>query len=113
MALYPATALGSARKSISAFAAIGCSDTYGAPATYTRSGLRNSAGRGPTLGCGLKCRPSVEVGFGRFVEGGAGLEGCCAAQIAGTSIVVRAPAMHRAAVIPDHEIANLPFMAVG
>jgi hypothetical protein len=28
------------------------------------------------------------------------------------SIVVRAPAMHRAAVIPDHEIANLPFMAV-
>src|ERR1700739_586740 len=33
-------------------------------------------------------------------------------QIAGMSIVVRAPAMHRAAVIPDHEIANLPFMAV-
>jgi hypothetical protein len=26
--------------------------------------------------------------------------------------VQRAPAMHRAAVIPDHEIANLPFMAV-
>ena len=25
----------------------------------------------------------LEVGFGRFVEAGAGLEGCCAAQIAG------------------------------
>ena len=33
LALYTAAALGSARKSISAFAAIGCSDTYGAPAT--------------------------------------------------------------------------------
>src|SRR6516162_8474380 len=29
-------------------AAIGCSDTYGTPATYTRSGLCNSASRGPT-----------------------------------------------------------------
>ena len=33
LALYTAAALGSARKSISAFAAIGCSDKYGAPAT--------------------------------------------------------------------------------
>ena len=33
LALYAAAALGSARKSISAFAAIGCWDTYGAPAT--------------------------------------------------------------------------------
>src|SRR5215469_12517895 len=31
LALYTAAALGSARKSISAFAAIGCSDKYGAP----------------------------------------------------------------------------------
>src|SRR6266403_486551 len=31
LALYAAAALGSARKSISAFAAIGCFDTYGAP----------------------------------------------------------------------------------
>src|SRR5580704_1232415 len=34
LALYTAAALGSARKSISAFAAIGCWDTYGPSAAY-------------------------------------------------------------------------------
>ena len=54
----------------------------------------------------------LRLGSGGFVEGGAGVERCCAAQIAGMSIVVWATAMHRAAVVPNHEIAGPPFMAV-
>ena len=54
----------------------------------------------------------LRLGSGGFVEGGAGVERCCAAQIAGMSIVVWATAMHRAAVGPNHEIAGPPFMAV-
>jgi hypothetical protein len=54
----------------------------------------------------------LRLGSGGFVEGGAGVERCCAAQIAGMSIVVWATTMHRAAVVPNHEIAGPPFMSV-
>src|SRR5260370_3878158 len=53
----------------------------------------------------------LRLGSGGFVEGGAGVQRWCAAQIAGMSIVVWATAMHRAAVLPNHEIAGPPFMA--
>jgi hypothetical protein len=54
----------------------------------------------------------MRLGSGGVVEGGAGVERCCAAQIARMSIVVRATAMHRAAVVPDQEIADPLFVAV-
>src|SRR6266853_755417 len=48
----------------------------------------------------------------RFIEGRADIERRGAAQIARLILVMRAAAVHRVAIIPDHEIADPPFMAV-
>jgi len=47
-----------------------------------------------------------------LVKGGARIERCGAAQIAGVSIIMRASPMHRAAGVPNHEIARPPLIAV-
>ena len=47
-----------------------------------------------------------------FVQGRADVEGCRTPQVSRVGVVVRTAAMHRAAVVPDHEIADLPFVAV-
>ena len=49
---------------------------------------------------------------GGFVEGRADVERRCPAQIARVAVVVGPAAMHRATVVPDHQIADPPFMAV-
>src|SRR4029077_18371762 len=47
-----------------------------------------------------------------LVQARSDIEGRRAAQIARMGIVVRAAAMHRAAVVPDDEITHPPFVAV-
>src|SRR5271165_5135043 len=48
----------------------------------------------------------------RFFQGRAGVEGGGAAQVTRLGFVVRAAAMHRAAIVPDHQIADPPLVAV-
>src|SRR5271166_4660653 len=47
-----------------------------------------------------------------LVEGRADVERRRPAQIARVAVVMRPAAMHRAAVVPDHQIADPPFVAV-
>ena len=54
----------------------------------------------------------MEWGLCRLVESRADLEGGRAAEIPRVSIIMRTTAMHSAAVVPDYEITDPPFVAV-
>ena len=53
-----------------------------------------------------------KIELGGFVEGRADIQCRRAAQIAGLGFIVRTAAMHCAAIVPDHQIADPLFVAV-
>src|SRR5271165_4208428 len=50
--------------------------------------------------------------LGRFSQGGPGIQRRRPAQVARLSFVMRTATMHRATVVPDHQVTGLPGVAV-